>query len=304
MRAMGRPVVIEWLNPGEDDIVWRYPVEEIAWGSVVVVKEFEAAVFLRDGKVYDTLGPGRHVLTTMNLPLLAQAYGLVYGTTPFKATVIFVSMRQFQGRFGGQTQTTELAPLKFFGSFWFRVKDPALFVTEVVGGQGAYDTRSVNNFLRGYFNENMIKYLARYGLVDVFLNLDRVSGEVKLELLNDFGRLGLELIDVKFEGVDTTPEYRDRLFWIRQTGAASYVLQMDTTKKVAEELGKSPGAALGTGMVIIPPLLQPPPQPAVQQPARPAATGAVGGVKCPSCGHVNPPNAKFCMNCGAKLAKE
>ncbi|MEM4809464.1 MAG: SPFH domain-containing protein, partial [Desulfurococcaceae archaeon] len=43
-------------------------------GSVVVVKEYEVAVFMRDGKVYDVLPPGRHVITTQNIPLLTRAY--------------------------------------------------------------------------------------------------------------------------------------------------------------------------------------------------------------------------------------
>ena len=34
-------------------------------------------------------------------------------------------------------------------------------------------------------------------------------------LFDAFSRIGLELIDVKFEGIDTTPEWRDRLFYIR-----------------------------------------------------------------------------------------
>ncbi|MGB9704530.1 MAG: zinc-ribbon domain-containing protein, partial [Pyrobaculum sp.] len=29
--------------------------------------------------------------------------------------------------------------------------------------------------------------------------------------------------------------------------------------------------------------------------------GYMLGKKCPQCGFVNPPDAKFCMNCGAKL---
>jgi hypothetical protein len=44
------PQVIEWLNAGADDIVWRYPSEDITWGAQLVVHEYELAVFFRDGK--------------------------------------------------------------------------------------------------------------------------------------------------------------------------------------------------------------------------------------------------------------
>jgi len=306
--SKGSLPVIRWVNPSPDDIVWRYPNEDLKLGSVVIVEEYQAAVFFRDGKAYDVLGPGRHVLSTLNIPLLAEAYKIVYSETPFKATIIFVNLKQFQGKFGGQTQTQDLAPLKFYGSFWFRVADPKLFVVEVVGAQRAYDTESVNRFLRGYFLENAMASLSKYKLAEVFSNIDKVTAELKFDLLEPFRRIGLELIDIKMEGLDTTPEYRDRIFWITQTGTATEVMRMDTIKSVAQELGKSPGASIGTGMVVIPPLLYPqpapqqPPAPAVaqQQPQQPQQTG----IQCPKCGTINPPGARFCYNCGTPLTKK
>ncbi len=64
------PEVIEWTNAGPDDILWRYPSEDITWGSQLIVHEYEVAVFFRDGKAYDVFNAGRHTLTTLNLPLL------------------------------------------------------------------------------------------------------------------------------------------------------------------------------------------------------------------------------------------
>ncbi len=278
------PQIIEWVNPGPEDIVWRYPNENITWGAQLIVHEYEVAVFFRDGKAYDVLGPGRHTLTTQNLPLLTEVLSRLagYPSTPFKATVIFVSTKQFRGLFGGRTQTAELAPLMFRGSYWFRVADPRVFVMEVVGGQGKYTSSEVNEFIRGFINERMIKHLATYDLATVFTKVDEVSFKAKAFILEELRRIGLELIDLKIEGVDTTPEYRDRLFWIKQTGAATYVLQTDTLKSVAKELGKSPGAAVGAGVVMIPPLLQPPPPAQQPQPApAPLKRARSAGGKCP-----------------------
>ncbi len=304
--------VIEWVNPREDEIIWRYPNEVIKWGSQLIVHEYEVAVFMRDGKIYDVLGPGRHTLTTQNLPLL---YKLVGGSnSPFKATVIFVSTKQFQGRYGGETQTRELAPIKYYGVYWFKVADPVLFITEIVGGQGLYDAADVTKFVRAYFNENMMKHLSAYSIVDLFQNLDMVSTQVKVKLLEDFRRLGMELVDVKIEGVNTTDEWRQRLFWIMQTGNAQYVMQMDTTKQVAAELGKSQGAAVGAGMMLIPQLMQPaqPAQPAQPyagggvppaQPQQPAAPAAQQQEICPYCGKPIPPGARFCPYCGHEIKR-
>jgi membrane protease subunit (stomatin/prohibitin family) len=187
---------------------------------------------------------------------------------------------------------------------------------EVVGGQSVFETPQVNEFLRGYMNERLISQLSKYDLVTVFSKLEEVSFKVKTAITEELARIGIQLIDLKFEGIDTTPEYRERLFWLKQTGATTTVLQMDTAKSVAESLSKSPGAALGAGMVIIPPIMQPQPtqQAQPQQQAQPATAPVVGtqtapttAIKinfCPNCGtdlRNLPTTPKFCPNCGLKL---
>jgi len=313
------PKVIEWARAGEDEIVWKYPNEEIAWGDNLIVHEYEAAVFFRDGKAYDVFRAGRHVLTTANLPLLTKVLSKIAGfeRVPFKCAIFFISLKQFQGKFGAQSQTRELAPIKFFGSFWFRVEEANLFVNEVVGGQGAFTTEKLQGFLRGYFNERLIDTLSQYSLTDVYGKLDETSLMAKNALFDAFSRIGLELIDVKFEGIDTTPEWRDRLFYIKTGVAASEILRMETVQKSSESLSKSPGAAVGAGLAIIPPIFQQPtptptqamilcPKCNFQNPQSAKFCSNCGsplqaGVSCPKCGTLNPAGAKFCINCGSPL---
>ena len=292
------PQIIEWTNPRAEDIVWRYPIEEITWGAQLIVHEYETAVFFRDGKSYDAFGPGRHVLTTLNLPRLSSALSKIagYDSSPFKCTVIFISTKQFAGKFGTKAQTTELAPLMTYGSFWFKIEDPSIFVNEVVGGQNAYGTSDVSDFLRGFVNERMIDELSKYDLITVFTKLDETSGGVKVHIIDYFRRLGVQLVDLKFEGIDTTPEYRERLFWLK-AGRISpdEVLRMETVKVAAKELGKSSGgAAFGTGMVLVPPLFQ--------TMGAPTSAPSVALVICPSCSAQIPSTSKFCPNCGKSIS--
>ncbi len=289
------PQVVEWKNPGQDDILWKYPDEEITWGAQLIVHEYEVAVFFRDGKAYDVFNAGRHQLTTLNLPLLTRLVTRIAGfkEKPFKASVIFISTKVFAGKYGTQAQTTELAPLKLHGAFWFKVESPQLFVNEVVGGQNAYATEDVNNYLRGFLNEKMIDELSHYDLLTVFTKLDETSVIVKNAILDYFKRIGLELTDLRFEGIDTTPEYRERLFWLRTGRAApEEVLRMETVKKAAEELGKSSGAGLGTGMVLIP---------QVMTPTGPAQAPAAALVICPKCSAKIPATSRFCPDCGTTI---
>ncbi len=287
------PQVIEWKTAGENEIVWRYPVEDITWGSQLVVHEYEAAVFFRDGKAYDVFNAGRHTITTLNLPLLTKVLSSLTGfaETPFKSTVIFISLKQFQGLFGLQAQTTEYAPLQARGRYWYRVEDANQFVNQVVGGQSAYTSEQVTEFVRAFINELIIDELSHYDLLTVYTRLDETSFKVKAMLLDNMKRLGIDLIDLKFEGVDTSPEWRDRLFYIKAGTTSAEVLRMETVKKSAEELGKSGGggAAIGAGAVLIQTGMAAPPQ-----------TG-VAMVVCPSCKTQVPSASKFCPSCGANL---
>src|SRR3989449_6410530 len=248
------PQVIEWVGAGPDDIVFRYPVEQIQTGAQLVVHESETAVFLRDGKAYDVFPPGRHTLTTLNLPLISRAYGIFFGgKSPFTATVIFVATKQFAGKWGAKAQTTELAPLMIHGTFWFKITDANLFVNEVVGGQGAYTTGQVDDFLRGFINERVIDEMSRYDLRTAFTQLDEVSVKVKVNIADAIKRVGSDLVDFKFEGIDTSDEFRDRLFFIRQGSSSADVLRMETAKSIGASLSQSQGGAgLGARFALIP----------------------------------------------------
>jgi RNA polymerase subunit RPABC4/transcription elongation factor Spt4 len=103
------------------------------------------------------------------------------------------------------------------------------------------------------------------------------------------------MVDLKFEGIDTTPEFRDRLFWLK-SGRVSpdEVIRMETVKAAATELGKSTGggAAFGAGMVMIPPLFQ----------TTPGGGGmSVALIICPTCQAHIPSTSKFCPNCGQNI---
>ncbi len=293
---------IEWTNAGPEEIVWRYPDNRIKWGSQLIVMENQVAIFYRDGKALDTFLAGRHKLTTSSMPgLVGWLQKRVKGDV-FEATCIFVSRGQFQGKFGGRGQTSDLAPLMFHGNFWFRVKEPKIFVTEVVGNQRAFTTKKINDFLRSFMNERIIDEFAHYDLQAVFTQLDETSLKVKTKVRMNFERIGLELVDLKFEGIDTTEKYRERLFWLRTGGVSGQqVAGMETMKDAADSLGRSPGAGFGAGMGFMGAMG------GMMAGGQQGAGGGGGGAApagakfCPNCGTKLTPGAKFCPNCGTKI---
>ena len=119
---------IEWTNASPDHILWRFPDNRIKWGSQLIVMENQAAIFYRDGQALDTFLAGRHKLTTSSMPSLVGWLQKKIKGDVFEATCIFISRSQFQGKYGGRGQTSDLAPLMFHGNFWFRVKEAKIFV--------------------------------------------------------------------------------------------------------------------------------------------------------------------------------
>ncbi|PIW08347.1 MAG: virion core protein (lumpy skin disease virus), partial [Comamonadaceae bacterium CG17_big_fil_post_rev_8_21_14_2_50_60_13] len=91
--------VIQYQDRTGQEMVMRFPPNgpgEFNTGSQLIVQEGQVAVFFRDGKALDTFGPGRHTLTTQNIPILSSLMSIPFGgRSPFTASVYFVSLKTF-----------------------------------------------------------------------------------------------------------------------------------------------------------------------------------------------------------------
>ncbi len=258
--------VIEWTNPGFDEILWSNSETNIRWGTSLVVKEWESAIFMRDGKLFDIFGPGRHILSTQNIPLLTQSYNFLMGykETPFKVNIIFISGKMFTGNWGVQTMVTAAEgipapiPLKAHGNYQYRVDDPILFVTQMTGGLKYFDTNSVARAINGFINEKLMQDFSQYTYMDVYANLEKTSTIVQVNISDLLRQRGIELLTLKIIGVDTEEQYKEDMYkFIRfnSPGGMEY-RKFETLDKMAESIGKSGGAAVGTGMMLFPQMYQ------------------------------------------------
>jgi len=202
--------VVEYPDAMRDEIVHRFPESgygDFRIGSQVIVRESQAAVFYRDGQALDVFGPGRHTIATANIPRLIDFVGRAFNNrTPFTAEVYFVSMREFVDKKWGTPQPIivrnpgmglGVALLQGFGSYSFQVADPQQFVTQVVGAQGVYRTRDIENRLRDSLLSDLTDLLgetaANKSVVELIGLVNELSAGVRAKSQDHFQSLGLTL---------------------------------------------------------------------------------------------------------------
>ena len=121
----------------------------------MIVRESQKAQFVYLGAFGDLFGPGKHTLTTDNIPILTKLASWKYGfNSPFKADVYYVVTRLFTGNKWGTSNPVMLRDNDFgvvrvraFGTYDFRIVNPATFLREVAG--------SDHNFRLDEFNDTM-----------------------------------------------------------------------------------------------------------------------------------------------------
>ncbi|HEY4694110.1 MAG TPA: SPFH domain-containing protein [Bellilinea sp.] len=202
--------VVEYPSEMTDELVHRFPEQGIAdlrLGSQVIVRESQRAVFMRDGRALDSFGPGRHTITTANIPLLVDLIGKVFNDrTPFTAEVYFVSMREFVDRKWGTPQPIlvrnpgmglGVALLQGFGTYSFQIKDAQQFVTQIVGAQGIYRMSDIENRLRTMLLSKLQDLLGETGATKSVAELiglvEEVGAGVRAKAQDDFAAIGLLL---------------------------------------------------------------------------------------------------------------
>jgi membrane protease subunit (stomatin/prohibitin family) len=322
--------LIQWTDERPDEIVRRVPETgsgEFRLGSQLVVRENQSAVFVRDGKALDAFGPGRHTLSTNNIPLLGGLIGAAFGgKSPFTAEVFFVSTREFTGLKWGTPQPMTfkdsqlgMVRLRSFGTFSIRVTNPTLFVNYIVGTRGGYSIANIEDFLRSIivYNFNDILGDLKTTLTDIPGMMVDLANTSRASLSDDFDRIGLQIVTFQVEAITPPDEVtklidqRSGMGAIGDMGAFTQFQAAQAMRDAAQNPGgggaAATGVGLGAGMAMGQAMANAVNQSQsggqAQSGSSPAA-GAAGQVNfCPNCGSPVPPGAKFCSNCGFKLSE-
>jgi membrane protease subunit (stomatin/prohibitin family) len=332
--------VIEWPDARPDDLVFQFPVRgrEIKMGAQCVVRESQAAVFFRDGKALDVFGPGRHTITTANVPLLTKLLSLPFGfNSPFKAEVVFVNVREFTDQKWGtpapvMVRDPEFGPLRLraFGTYSFQVSDPQLFVNKVVGVQNVFSTDPIANFLRQAIVTRFVDLLGELKIpaLDLASRYDELSAAGRAKVEQDFLQYGVRVKAFYLQSITLPEEVEKALDKRSQMGVLGDMgryTQFQTAEAIRDAAknegggslagmgaGIGAGAAIGQAMANAMAGGRPPaggPGGSTTGGAGGSTGGGGGGIApgaseaagvCPQ-GHATPPRARFCPTCGTAI---
>jgi membrane protease subunit (stomatin/prohibitin family) len=211
--------IIEWTDDSRDTLSFRFPDDDraIKRGAQLIVRESQTAQFVYLGQYGDTFGPGKHRLTTDNIPVLSRLKGWKYGfESPFKADVYFITTRLFTGNPWGMSNPIMLRDpdlsvvrVRAFGTYDFRVRDARLFLREVAGTDDCFKVGDFSTAMRSRIVSVFTDALAnsRIPVLDIAARYTEL-GQALLPLINPLliERYGVEMSSFIVENVSVPPE--------------------------------------------------------------------------------------------------
>ena len=318
--------VIEWVEPEEGILAYRYPMQdrEIQNGARLTVRESQAAVFINEGRIADGFTPGLYTLNTRTLPLLTNLMNWDKAfQSPFKSDVYFFSTRtQIDQRWGTSNPITirdkefGAVRLRGFGIYSYHLSDPKVFHAKISGTRDLYRVEELEGQLRNTIVGLLTDTFAnsQVPFLDMAANQVALSTKIAEQIKPTFKGFGLDLDSFIVQNLSLPDELQkilDQRIGMGMVGDMGRYTQYQVAQSIpiaaANEGGggAGAGAGLGAGIAMGQAMVD-----AIRQggssgtsagtSAAPGGTASAAGATkfCTNCGKPIPRAAKFCPECG------
>lgn len=321
--------VVRWVST-PDVFAWRFPETNLTTFTQLIVSETQEAVLFHKGRLLKVFGPGKHTLSTENIPLLENLFGIPFGgENPFTAEVWFVNrVTVLDVKWGTQKpfllrdpEFGIMVPVRGFGQFGVRIADSEKFLVRLVGSLSEFDRERLVAYFKGLLISRATSVIARtvgeekISVLDIAAHISELSDALAGEMKSKFAEFGIELVDFFVNSVSVPEDdpavvsLRDSLSKRADMKLRGYTYQQDRSFDVMNNASQNEGMAgtmMGTGMGLGMGF---------------GAGGAVGGMmrdlssqirsdegmkpvrECPSCKAFVPQDARFCPSCGEAFAE-
>lgn len=317
---------VVWNDDSKNTLVYKYPLKnygrEINNKSTLTVKESQCAIFVHKGQIADVFGPGLYDLGTDIFPILSKLAGWKYGfQTPITCDIYYINTKQFTNIQWGTKNPIMMSDSRFgmvrvraFGTFSYKVDDPAVFLKELFGTNSTFVTDDINDFLKSMLLSCFADSLgeSKVSALDLAANTLEFNEIVKGSVQNKFNELGLKLVNLFIENMSLPEDVTKAMDERTKLGILGD--STDTLMKVsaAEAMktaaanqgvggafmagGVGMGAGVGIGAIMANAMA------GSNNQNNGNANNAAGGTVCPSCGKTVPAGSKFCPECGKAVS--
>ena len=318
----------------KDKLVYKWPDPTVPFQSRITVDNDEVALFFRDGQPVGELPPGRHTLSSQNIPFLSSLVDSLTGGNIFQAEIWFVTTREMGGvTFGGRLGEVEdprsslNVGTMVHGDFSLQADNPGK-VAAFFGMKGWSRDEEFLGWFKGQLlkviRDRIAELLVKQNLPLTHVTSGAFTEEIEAQVIEGVKRhlepYGIRAVRLGNFVVAIDEEDERRLEAFSQDRADIKLAESSNMqayqqfaaakamKGVGEGMAKGgsggggpmlDGAGLGVGMGMAQMFQQanrPAPAPA------PVAAEPAGTVTCPKCQAKVPPK-KFCGECGGPLAQ-
>ncbi len=197
---------VEWRPNGKNSFAWHFPQNNLSTATQLLVQESQEAVLFSKGQILGKFGPGRHTLSTENLPILRSLYGIPFGgKNPFTAEVWFVNKLQpsldwFIDSFSiHDADYNTFIPLTANGRYTIKLNEAEKFLVKIVGTKEEYTEYDLLNQFEGNLTSKTKSAIAlfmqnnRIGFKQIAAHLDNFSTYLRDTLSPFWANLGFAL---------------------------------------------------------------------------------------------------------------
>ena len=189
-------------------LVQKSYVEDFNNKSQLIVYESQEALFYKNGQALDLFGPGRHNLSTENVPLFKRFFGALFGgKTPCPCDVYFVNRVNVLDIMWGTDTPIIVEDPKYHlivnvrgnGQLGIHVKDSRRFVVKVVGQLREFTVETVRRSIKGMLLSTIKELVAQtiieegVSVLEITAKLGTLSERIQYKLNSRIDDLGLEV---------------------------------------------------------------------------------------------------------------
>jgi len=215
-----------------DQLVWKYPDENVTTTSQLIVDETHEALMVVNGTAADLFGPGTRTLSLPNIPIANKITSIpTGGVNPFPCKIFYVNkVHHLDLMWGTQGPIAVEDPdyqiflhVMLHGTVAISVGDTRKFLLKLVGFRKEFQPEDIVTNFRGLISSHVkdciskIMINGKIGYFQMNANLMEVSGVVQERLTQIFDEYGIviqyfniESIEVPEKDYDMVKEAKER----------------------------------------------------------------------------------------------